>query len=106
MALLGNVVEVPAAATSLATLLALPADFSRKCRQLTLRLASTATGPLYVGATSGVTTVPANAYAVLLATDTYPTIFGGQDNVLVDLSNVYVIGTASANDILYVAYVS
>jgi hypothetical protein len=101
----GTEVLVPAAATSLATLLGLPADLSRACRELTLRLASTATGPLSVGSTSAVSTT-ANRAAVLLATDTYPTKFKGDNQSAINLGDVWVIGTATAGDVIFVAYIT
>jgi hypothetical protein len=107
MAFKGTQVLIPAAATTLATLLSLPNDLSsRTCRQLVLRIASTSTGPMAVGSTSAVTAAPLNAAAVLLAADTYPTIFGAGSEPLISLDNVWVIGTATAGDILHIAYIS
>lgn len=107
MAFKGTQVLIPAAATSLATLLSLPNDVgSRAVRQLTLRVASTATGPLAVGSTDAVTAAPTNAAAVLLAADTYPHTFGSGDAAVINLGDVWVVGTATLGDILHIAYVA
>ncbi len=105
MAFKGTEVLIPGTATQLSTLLGLSAagDSPYMVRQLTLRINGTATGPAYLGASNAVTTAAARA-AVLINTDVRPLQIGGEDNILIDLRNVWVVGTASATDIIFVTY--
>ncbi len=100
----GTEVAVPATATSIATLLSLPADLSRVCKQLILRLDTAAVNPAYWGE-AAVTTTTGRA-GVLVNTDTRAVEIGAGDANAINLGDVYLVGTVAPTNIVFVSYVS
>lgn len=103
MAFLGDEYLITAGAVPLHTALGITDTGKMYCRQIIMRANSAATQNMFWG--DSTLTATTNRAGMLRPSDTSPTILGGQDSHPLDIRTIYVIGTASATDILFVTLV-
>src|SRR5688572_27129882 len=101
MAITGGQYAVTGTAVNITTALSLPARMY--VRQLDIKNADGATAAAYVGG-SNVTAVPANAWVQLAAGQAWSDVATEANHVHTDA--VYLVGTANAANILFIALVN
>lgn len=101
MAFAGAQYTITATATNLTTILGLSAGMD--CRQIDIKNATLATAPLFLGK-SNVTNTPANAFAQIAPGQAWSDI--APANGKLSTNEVYLVGTANAANIAFIAVVT
>lgn len=97
-------VAVPGTATSLASLLSLTTTSigATKCREVHLRSSPGAANDAFFGGAA--VTTAANRGGILRATDTLDIVLGGTETCLIDLNDIYLVGTVAGANVVFIAY--